>query len=82
MATQDRTGNESQVQSTQNHSAERPLRDRLTVAETESGKVCIDWAERDYVTTRLLSASDARLMAEWLIESAAKAERLQAAAHN
>lgn len=40
----------------------------------------VDWAEPGYVTTRLLSAHDARLMGEWLLKSAAKAERSQDAA--
>ena len=61
---------------------QRPLRDRLTISETESGRVVIDWAERDCTTTRLLSPSDARLMGEWLLEAAGKAEQSQAAAHN
>ena len=82
MATQDRTGNESQVQSTQNHSPERLLKARLTVTETDAGQVCIDWVERGCTTTRLLSASDARLMGEWLLEAAGKAEKSQAAARN
>ena len=62
------------------NSPERPLRDRLTVSETDGGQVVIDWAEPGYVTTRLLTASDARLMGEWLIEAAGRAERSQAAA--
>ena len=61
---------------------QRPLRDRLTISETDSGRVVLDWTEPGCTTTRLLSASDARLMAEWLLESAAKAERSQAEAHN
>ena len=61
---------------------QRLLKDRLTIDATESGQVVIDWAERGYVTTRLLSAHDARLMAEWLIEAARRAERSQAEAHN
>ena len=64
------------------HSAERPLRDHLTIEETGNGLVVVDWTEPGCTTTRLLSARDARLMAEWLIESAAKAERSQAEAHN
>ena len=60
---------------------QRPLRDRLTISETDSGRVVLDWAEPGYVTTRLLSAHDARLMGEWLIKAAEKAERSQAEAH-
>ena len=60
----------------------RPLKDRLTIGETDTGQVVVDWAERDCTTTRLLSADDARLMGEWLLEAAAKAERSQAEAHN
>lgn len=62
--------------------SQRPLKDRLTVAETDGGRVVIDWAETGYVTTRLLSPVDARTMGEWLIKAAAKAERSQAEAHN
>lgn len=52
------------------HSAERPLRDRLTISETDAGRVVIDWAEPGCTTTRLLSARDARTMGEWLIAPA------------
>lgn len=62
------------------HPPERPLKDRLTISETDGGRVVVDWAEPGCTTTRLLSARDARLMGEWLLEAAAKAERSQAAA--
>ena len=62
--------------------AERSLRDRLTISETDAGLVVVDWAEPGCTTTRLLSASDARTMGEWLLEAAAKAERSRAEAHN
>ncbi len=59
---------------------QRPLRDRLTVSETDTGQVVIDWAEPGCVTTRLLSAHDARLMGGWLLKAVARAERSQAGA--
>ena len=59
----------------QDHTTDpRPLKDRLTISETDAGRVVVDWAEPGCTTTRLLSAADARLMGEWLIKAAAKAE--------
>ena len=60
--------------------SQRPLKARLTVTETDAGRVVIDWAEPGCTTTRLLSARDARLMGEWLLEAAKRAERSRAEA--